>query len=357
MTKEIKNEPCNQLYSELSSFFEASYKAKMTLDISTLLKLIPAFDTDKNDQIYRFVRSCDSAFKLATEDQKAILLVYTLNNITGSGASDVHSKQHICWTSLRTFLIDRFSNVKTIPHLNLELQSLFQRPNESITEYFHRVDLCRSKIIEKLNAEIIDDTLSGRLATTEETALSVFVNGLSSDIGTMLRTKGFTALAEAGRFAMQEDKIRAMNNARQTLFRLAVPTNNARQPLFRPTVPRHTNNSTHRTIIPRYNSNNRFTPPNQPHPQTNSNFTAQNPKICNYCKNVGHEIADCRKRAYNNNLRNNQAQKALPAPPAQVNNLNSWATNEMSNSLEIATVSCSQTPTHLLTQDIDNLQL
>ncbi|KAI5636941.1 hypothetical protein NE865_10356 [Phthorimaea operculella] len=317
----------------------------MALDISTLLKLIPPFDTNQPEQVYRFVRSCNSAFELAQKDQGQILLVYALNNITGSGASDVHSKQHASWDVLRSYLIERFSNVKTISHLNLELQSMFQKPNETLIEYFHRVDLCRSKIIEKLTAEISDNTLEGRKATTEETALSVFVNGVGADMSTMLRTKGFNTLTEAGRFAIQEDKIRAMNNARQALFKNSNP-----RP---PTLP---SRPAQRTF---YN-NHRPPPPNQNRsPTINNNIsTSTNTKICNYCKNIGHVISECRKRAYNNNLRNeNNAQRALPAPPARINNLNSLPTNEESSSLGIGSKFCSTTQIQTSESNLINLQL
>lgn len=83
---------------------------------------------------------------------------------------------------------------------------MFQKPNESVSDYFIRVDVCRNKILKKLAAEIADSTLPGRQAMTEETALNVFINGLSSDIGIMLRTKNFENLNDAGNFAVAEDE-------------------------------------------------------------------------------------------------------------------------------------------------------
>lgn len=362
MPLEIKNETSVPPNSQTPN------TSKMSLDIGTLLKLIPTFDTDQHQQVYRFIRSCDSAFKLATQDQRPVLLVYALNNITGSGAPDVHSKQHCNWDDLKPFLIEKFSNVKTISHLNLELQSMFQKSNESLTEYYHRVDLCRSKIVEKLNAEITDNSLIGRLATTEETALSVFINGISSDIGAMLRTKGFTTLYEAGRFAMQEDKIRAMNNARQMLFKTSIPkpqTSLAPRPQRPPFQPYR----------------NRFATPT--YAQTSNQTQITSPKFCNYCKNPGHLISECRKRAYNNNRSINQPASALPAPPPnqplralpappqanqpnpRINHLNSQAAEETGIYSETASVPYSnaqiQTWTPVTTQNLyatlENLQL
>lgn len=228
------------------------------LQSGRILQLIPDYNTDKSGEIYRFVRSCDAAFQLANAIQKNILLVYALNKISGTGAPDVHSRKHVNRDALRTFLINRFSNVKTISHLMLELQSMFEKPNENIIEYFHRVELCRSKIIEKLTAEVTDNTLAGRKSTTEETALNVFINGLSSDIGTMLRTKTYTTLFEAGRFALQEDKIRAMNQARQALFKIPI-SSNSRATVNTRSVQRNFTN---------FNSNNRL----NPQPMRSNNF-------------------------------------------------------------------------------------
>lgn len=346
MPKAIKSESSSDsLYPDLShSHTTPTYDTNtMALEVNTLLKLIPTFNTAETQQVYRFVRSCDSAFRLANTEQEQILLVYALNNITGTSASDIHCRQYTSWEDLKSYLIEKFSNVKTISHLNLELQSMFQKPSESITDYFHRVDLCRSKIIEKLNTEIKDGTLLGRMATTEETALSVFVNGLNSEIGTMLRTRSFQNLTLASRFAIEEEKIRSMNSTRQSLFK-----NNTS----------HSRPSAQRT---QFVTNPRIT-------NRAIDTYPSNTKICSYCKNLGHVISECRKRAYNNNLRNSQLdqralpapltrppfQRALPAPsPAtRVNNLNSNATNEASSSLAIGSESCSTIQTLTSTSNL-----
>lgn len=306
--------------------------ARETVPLNTLLKLIPEFDTAQTTQVYRFVRSCDSAFSLSNDNQKDILLIYALNKITGSGSSDVHARQHSNWDDLKHFVIQKFSQTKTLAHLNLELQSLFQKQNESVTEYFHRVDLCRNKILEKLTAEVTDITLPGRKSTTEETALNVFINGLNSDLGTMLRTKEFTSLTTAANFAIQEEKIRNMNQARQTLYR-----HNRTSTTF------HNNISRKSTLIP-----------NNPTTSTLSMFKST--QTCNYCKKPGHVISECRKRSYNNNIKNRNQflqntpnSQRVPPVPTRVNNLNSQAAAEEGISTETA----SAPYFNALTQDQD----
>lgn len=268
------------------------HKTSIEVEINTLLRLIPDFNTLEPTQVYGFIRSCDSAFQLASNCQEIILLTYTLNSIKGPGSSDVRSKKFFKWNDLKSFLIQKYSQTKTLTHLNLELQSLYQNPQESITDYFHRVDLCRSKIVEKITAEISDSTLEGRIATAEETALNVFVNGLNSDIGIMLRIHSFKTLSDACNFAIQEEKVRNMIRTRQMLFRNSIPSNFPKRPI-QPTQPR--------------------APPQR---QENAQPRFSNDiKHCNYCKKAGHLIADCRKRAYNNS-RQSQSWSA------NVNNLN-----------------------------------
>lgn len=48
---------------------------------------------------------------------------------------------------------------------------MFQKPSESTTEYYLRVDLCRSRILEKLATEVSDTMIEGRKITTKKTAL------------------------------------------------------------------------------------------------------------------------------------------------------------------------------------------
>lgn len=320
--------------------------AEISLD--TLLKLIPDFDTAQPAQVYRYIRSCDSAFQLAAIHQRSILLTFALNKIIGSGASDVHSRQFPLWEHLKVYLIQKFSQTKTLAHLQLELQSMFQKPSESITEYYLRVDLCRSKILEKLATEVSDITLPGRKITTEETALNVFINGISSDIGTMLRVHSFEHLSNAANFAIQEEKIRNMNSARQRLYKQTVtpPTTIEARKQFR------FGNQSHR-------------------PQQSASQPQRFSKYCNYCKNPGHVIAECRKRAYNNQLRDANAfqnqrtplqSRAIQQTPAHINHLNSQATEEVSKSSEVASAHCSTVPTQTyaieyLETDLNNLQI
>lgn len=319
------------------------------INLETLLKLIPDFDTAEPAQVYRYIRSCDSAFKIASIPQQSILLTFALNKIIGSGASDVHTRQFPLWDNLKAYLIQKFSLTKTLAHLQLELQSMFQKPNESITEYYLRVDLCRSKIQEKLATEISDNTLEGRKTTTEETALNVFINGISSDIVTMLRVNSFDDLSNAASFAIQEEKIRNTNSARQRLYKQSVipqTTTEPRKP-FRFAI---------QTQRPQQSA---------PQPQTYSKF-------CNYCKNPGHEIAECRKRAFNNRLKDTNTRtfqnrtplqpRAIMPPPAHVNHLNTQATEEASMSSEIASAHCSTVPTQTsaiqcLETELNNLQI
>lgn len=274
------------------------------VDTKTLTGLIPEFNTDNPSEVYKFLRSCDSTFSLAQSNQIKILITYALNKIIGVGAPDIHARQYPDWSSLRSFIIEKFADTKTLPHLQLTLQSLFQKSNESVTDYFHRVDLCRSKIIEKLHAECPDDLLLGYKASTEATALSVFVNGLNNDIGVLLRVGRFTSLSKAARFAIEEDKIRKMNLDRQKLY--GQDTSKTRF------LPQRS------TSKPTYTQN-----PRQHIPNTNVTKTYTSPshtKMCNYCKNPGHLIAECRKRAYNNSLRQ---QQSSTIPKQAVQHLNS----------------------------------
>lgn len=322
---------------------------KHELSLGCLQKLIPEFDTSQNAQVYRFIRSCDSAFQLAAVHQTTALLTCAINKITGPGSSDVYAKQFTRWEDLKNFLIQKFSLGKTLAHLNLELQSLFQKPQETVTQFFHRVDLCRSKILEKLTTEIKDRTLEGRKATTEETALSVFTNGINSDIGMMLRVRGFESLSDAGHFATQEEKIRNMNTARQQLFRNTPVANTPRQ-IRQPM-----------SVQPR-----------APPQYTQGNINPNSPKTCNYCKKPGHLITECRKRAYNNSLKQPNLTHPPRAPLIQprpipsnttrmVNNLNSQAAEELDMYSETASNHVYNVQTPMSSSDMshqmENLQL
>lgn len=102
----------------------------------------------------------------------------------------------------------------------------------------------------------------------------------------MLRTQNFDGLSDAGNFAIQEDKIRNMNKARQSLYRSGF------NPSTRPT--HHAPNTSSRPPLTQ-NQDNPCVPQSKP-----INRTFEYTKTCNYCKKPRHLIPECRKLAYNN---------------------------------------------------------
>lgn len=80
----------------------------------------------------------------------------------------------------------------------------------------------------------------------------------------------------------------------------------------------------------------------------------------NNCKKPGHLIADCRKRAYINSIRNSLQEQNIPPQqnllallPATINNLNHLAASKTSTSMETALISCSPFQTQTLTQKLN----
>lgn len=153
---------------------------------------------------------------------------------------------------------------------------MFQKPNKTVTEYYHRVDLQRCKIIEKLTAEVSPEVFIGRKLHIEETALSVFINGLRREMGAILRSQNLSHLSEAGRYAIQVDKIIKMNEARDKVFNIKT------------TIPHH-----HRKCIP----NNQHQLRNIQRNNTIRSISHIN-NFCIYCKTHGHILSEYRKRAY-----------------------------------------------------------
>lgn len=92
-------------------------KVRSEIDINTLLTLIPEFDTLQTYQVYRFIRSCDTVFELASATQEIILLTYALNQITGPGSIEVNLKQFDNWDDLKLFLIPKYSQTYSIGSL------------------------------------------------------------------------------------------------------------------------------------------------------------------------------------------------------------------------------------------------
>lgn len=275
-----------------------------SLDLSILLKFIKTYDGSR-ETLNSFIINCDNAYELANSSQKQILFKYILCQLQGKAELACSIKDFTTWEQLKDFLKTQFSERKHHSHLLAELQESKQLPSENVSQYSLKIETYLSQLLTEValsNTKLKE--LPGRTAAMEELALHHFLMGLHPRISNIVRCKSPKTLNEAINFAISEERIQ------QTIYKrniLAEP-----KPRRAPqSYANSTNSNQSRSLVP-YRSN---AGPNRP---TQGNFNT-NTIICRYCKFPGHAIENCRKREYNNRLRNQNQSNTNQGPIRRVN--------------------------------------
>lgn len=264
-------------------------------DISILFKFIKPFDGSR-EKLNSFISNCNSAYSLGTSSQKPILFKYITSQLEGKAELASSIKEFESWEQLSKFLRTQFGEKKHFTHLLAELQECRQSPSEVVNQFGLKVETCLSKLLTEITlSNKKKHELPGKIAAMEDLALHTFVLGLQPKISNLVRMRDPSSLNEAINLGISEETIQKLTNRNQA------PSS----PHTRP--PRFENRSNQNSY--------RANPIHQNQPRQ----TYPNAIICNYCKNPGHTINNCRKREFNNRRFSVQNPKAQTFSPQRQN--------------------------------------
>ena len=317
--------------------------ASEALRLEFLIKLIPdAFDGDRY-RLRSFIKQVDSVFELAKPDQEVPLLLYVKSRIVGKAREqiDIHCNL-TTWPEISELLISLYQDKKTLDQLFEELHSIKQERNESVTQFYQRLEDLSSRILGTLHAIHSEDkSLSGRLSMVNDMVLNRFIYHTHPQISQMLRYREFKLVNNAFTAAVAEEKALRLryDNDPPLKCKICSRTNHltkdCRAKKQYPTQSRAVNYNApnNRMVNPQNYKNNfqriRNSPGSSGNTNSNLNSSANSNRTegaqgliqCNYCKKFGHSIQECRKRQYNNNKRQIQASQ-ISTPPTNSGSVN-----------------------------------
>lgn len=259
----------------------------MNIDFNMLTKFIKTYDGDRS-RLAPFLTNCNNAIQLARPEQQDILFKYILSQLEGKAEAVCSLKCFRDWAELKTFLKSTFGEVKHRDHLLLDLQTCKMKPNEDVGQFSIRLESCLTRLQTDItHSTLRKSELEGRIASTEDLALHTFLLGLPTTLSTIVRCRNPKTLNEATDLAIQEEKL-------QNYVRISKQSDY--KPIVNCSKCGKTGHPTHKCFLnqrPIYNIHRKSLPPSS----NRVNI------ICNYCKNPGHDITNCRKRQYNNNMK------------------------------------------------------
>lgn len=283
-----------------------------SLKLRDVLPNIPSYDGYRIS-IYQFARACERARNLLPKSQETALVQLIINKLEGDAYQVAESGQYHTITELLDKLKTIFAPSKTVAQYRGELANIYKYPNETILKYAARVkDLytaitdCHRRQRQSLDTDFI-------LEINEETRLA-FISGLPSELIVRMEYRTINNLDEAIEWAVKLAGIIEHEKIREKIHNRVTPHNaqTSRE------VPRH--------IPPNNTSRTNHPPPPIPRPSTFEQPTVS-PNTCKYCKNVGHDISNCRKLAYRKAQQNQQSGNENGHPDTQGANRGGSASN------------------------------
>lgn len=275
-----------------------------SIKIELLVNMIPKFDGNKS-HFYDFLDNCDLAESLATPNIKSTLLTFIKSKIIGNARSQIRNREFESWGDLRLHLVETYSDKRSHAQWQLELSLCKQEHRETVSAYAHRLENCLVRLTNSLDPNLSIAERNANVKLLRNQALAIFLLGLNKDLNIVVKAQRPQTLEDAISLAQAEEKEqiarREMDRHSNQSFvksnsHFSRPNNFNQKSNFQFRQGHRTFSSHSITNQPKYNPTYNPTYPN-------SQSSHQNTKQCRYCKNLGHTIEECRKRQYNNSLR------------------------------------------------------
>lgn len=285
------------------------------LSLNLLFKFIKPFNGSRSE-LTTFIQNGNSAFQLARPNQKDHLFLYIVSQLSSEVVNEIELEDVASWTELKTKLKSYYGKIKDLTQLHEELETIRQGPNETVTDFFKRLEKLKNTCITAEDNQCEDpNEFQGLKKSILRTALRRFILHTKPDISQMLRARDIKTLNEAFNIASQEEKILTYTRnpkKSESLYCSNCKMSNhstqncRRKPKARQEFPPRTSQQFQPKHIGQFNST----------------------KFCNYCKNKGHDINECRKRQFKEQNRSSYFQN--PSNP-RVNQVTQEIQNEESS--------------------------
>lgn len=290
-----------------------------TVSLEIAKSMLTSFNGNKRD-LSEFIDNCDEALNLVNTSYKNILLTLIKTKITGNARLLIKDREFIDWNTLKTYLLEAYSDVRTAGQWQLELNSCRQTANENVRSYANKIERCYINLLKTLDKNLNNEGKRACIDLLRNQALNAFLMGLNRELAILVKSREPRTLEEAITLAQSEEneylsktEISKFQRVNDQTTRHCIHCNKPGHSSFN-CFHRNKRETSIKTFSPQNskpwnNNQSNYKPSNQ------NNFQ-KNAKQCNYCKKFGHVISECRKRQYNNQKRNQNLNSEGPSGTA-----------------------------------------
>lgn len=257
-----------------------------SIPITFLAQMITSFNGNSSE-LSNFLQNAENALSIAKENQKTALTALIFSKVSSEVKNKINASEINTFTDLKIKLKQVFQITESLTYLQEQLETCRQKPNETVKEFFLRIEHLNSRIIQKIKESTISNSmLVGKLALINEMALRRFTHHCKPEISNILRHKTFMSINEALSIASEEESFVSMQNQ----LKISLQTNKKYCKICK--------RNNHNTNECR---NKNFKHSGDPPQSKNYNNSF---KKCDFCHFRGHTIDECRKKKRNENLNN-----------------------------------------------------
>lgn len=309
--------------------------------IRDALEAIPSYD-GRNIPFVYFVEGCEEALSMITPSQELNLVRAVRNKLKDDAHRSILGKTFNNMQEFVEFLRTKYGSRETVYEAQGRLAYLCQRKDERVVAYANRVRELGKRILDAQNRET--GQISAEFRNSIDKHLkSSFLRGLNKEI-IISRDGSFDEIES--RAIEAEKELETVNMIRRVVLAENTSTEKGASvrrieaktvicqychkkghtadkcwQLNKPQANRNEIQNRSGFSQNNYNDNSnnyKQSPPTMRNPNTNiQNSTYSATATCRYCKKFGHTLEECRKRMYNNNLRQNSQVQGNEQTPAR----------------------------------------
>lgn len=184
-------------------------------------QLIPLFKGDKR-QLNLYLRKCQyviDRFGCKDNEEQNLYVYNVLTSRLAEDAAALLSERDdvVSWSALKELLIQHFGDPRSEACINIELESLKIKSDESYLDFCNRIQSVRSLLMSKVNTIESEDLKRAKLIIYNNTALNVFLYNLPENMVRVVRLKAPATLEAALSVVLEEVNFLEQYNMRNRI--------------------------------------------------------------------------------------------------------------------------------------------
>lgn len=283
------------------------------IPLAFLSQMVTPFNGDPKD-LPTFLQNANNALEICAMNQKLPLTLLIFSKVGSDVRTKINMSSISTFTELRTKLKLIYQPSESYSYLMEQLETMKQKPNESVKEYYVRLDNITTKCLTATEQQTTDRNFTAEVRVINRIALRRFTHHSIPEISQTLRHREFSSINEAMSLACEEEayllaeaRIKRMtinpsSSTRRFCNECRVDTHNTRdcRTVRSRNMPSTSNNNYNNpsNYQRNYSSNNQNNYSNNHNPNRSS-------MQCNYCHYRGHTEDTCRRKNQRNQMNPN----------------------------------------------------